>query len=59
MFGGYDDGGYLWQSKLNAVVVLVVGGVLMSAVYAGMLRLLRVDELNQLTGSLLARFRQP
>ena len=59
MFGGYDAGGYLWQSKLNAVVVLVVGGVLMSAVYAGMLRLLRVDELHQLTGSLLARFRQP
>ncbi|MBP3037576.1 virulence factor MviN [Arthrobacter sp. zg-ZUI100] len=58
LFGGYDDGGYLWQSKLNAVVVLVVGGVLMSAVYAGMLRLLRVDELHQLTGSLLARFRR-
>ena len=57
-FGGYDAGGYLWQSKLHAVVVLAMGGVLMLAVYLGMLRLLRVAELGQLTGSLLSRFRR-
>jgi putative peptidoglycan lipid II flippase len=41
-----------------AVVVLAVVGVVMAAVYAGMLRLLRATELSQLTGSLLAQFRR-
>jgi hypothetical protein len=35
-----------------------VGGVVMAAAYAGMLRLLRATELRQLTGSLLAQFRR-
>lgn len=57
-FGGYDAGGYLWQSKLHAVVVLAMGGVLMLAVYLGMLRLFRVAELTQLTGLARSRFRR-
>ncbi|MCQ1957839.1 MATE family efflux transporter [Arthrobacter sp. zg-Y826] len=57
-FGGYDAGGYLWQSKFHAVVVLAVGGVVMGAVYLGMLKLLRVAELGQLAGSLQALVRR-
>ncbi len=57
-FGGYDPGGYLWQSKLNALLVLAIGGVLMSAVYLGMLKLLRITELTEFLEPLMARFRR-
>ncbi|MUK00925.1 murein biosynthesis integral membrane protein MurJ [Vibrio cholerae] len=57
-FGGYGADGYLWQSKLNAVVVLAIGGVVMSAVYLAMLKVLRVTELSEFAGPLLARFRR-
>ncbi|MHA7191430.1 murein biosynthesis integral membrane protein MurJ [Arthrobacter sp. MDT2-16] len=57
-FGGYDAAGFLWQSKLNAAVVLVVGGLVMSGVYLGMLKLLRITELSEFVGPLLARFRR-
>ena len=57
-FGGYDAAGFLWQSKLNAVVVLVIGGIVMTAVYLGMLKLLRITELDEFLGPLLARFRR-
>ncbi|AUZ86213.1 murein biosynthesis integral membrane protein MurJ [Arthrobacter agilis] len=57
-FGGYDAGGFVWQSKLNAVVVLAMGGIVLSVVYLAMLRLLRITELSQILGPLLARFRR-
>lgn len=57
-FGGYDADGYLWQSKLNALVVLAIGGFTMSAVYLGMLKVLRVTELSEFVGPLLAGFRR-
>ncbi|TKV29005.1 murein biosynthesis integral membrane protein MurJ [Arthrobacter sp. NamB2] len=57
-FGGYDAGGYLWQSKLHALLVLAIGGVLMSAVYLGMLKLLRITELSEFLEPLMARFRR-
>ncbi|MDN3905842.1 murein biosynthesis integral membrane protein MurJ [Arthrobacter sp. YD2] len=56
VFGANEVGGYFWQSRLNSVVVLAVGGVLMLAVYLGMLRLLRVSELKQLIGLVRERF---
>ncbi|MHA7209220.1 murein biosynthesis integral membrane protein MurJ [Arthrobacter sp. MDT1-65] len=58
VFGGYDAEGFVWQSKLDAVVVLAIGGLVMSAVYLGMLKLLRVTELDDFVGPLLARFRR-
>ncbi len=57
-FGGYSADGFLWQSKLNAIAVLAIGGVLMLAVYLVMLKLLRVTELTELTGPIFARFRR-
>ena len=57
-FGGYDAGGYVWQARHHAVVVLAAGGSSMAAVYLGMLRLLRVAELGQVTGLLRSRFAQ-
>ncbi|MHA7146609.1 murein biosynthesis integral membrane protein MurJ [Arthrobacter sp. TmT3-37] len=57
-FGGYDAGGFVWQSKQNAVVVLAMGGIVLSVVYLAMLRLLRITELSQILGPLLARFRR-
>jgi putative peptidoglycan lipid II flippase len=57
-FGGYDADGFLWQSKLNALLVLAIGGVLMGVVYLGMLKLLRIRELDEFAGPLLARFRR-
>ncbi len=57
-FGGYDPSGYLWQSKVNAVFVLAIGGVTMSAVYLAMLKLLRITELSEFAAPLLARFRR-
>ncbi|BBE24473.1 membrane protein [Arthrobacter sp. MN05-02] len=57
-FGGYDAGGFVWQSKLNAVVVLALGGIVLSVVYLAMLRLLRITELSQVLGPLLGRFRR-
>lgn len=57
-FGGYDAGGFVWRSKLNAVVVLAMGGIVLSVVYLAMLRLLRITELSQILGPLLARFRR-
>ncbi|WP_434995380.1 murein biosynthesis integral membrane protein MurJ [Arthrobacter sp. Ld5] len=57
-FGGYSADGFLWESKLNAFVVLAIGGTLMFAVYLVMLKLLRVTELTELTDPLLARFRR-
>jgi putative peptidoglycan lipid II flippase len=58
MFGGYDASGFVWQSKLNAVVVLAAGGIVMSVVYLGMLKLLRITELDDFLAPLLARFRR-
>jgi len=58
VFGGYEAGGYLWQSKVNSVLVLALGGITMSAVYLLMLKLLRVEELDQLVRPLLSRFRR-
>ncbi|THJ68698.1 murein biosynthesis integral membrane protein MurJ [Arthrobacter echini] len=57
-FGGYSDTGFLWQSRLNAVVVLAMGGTVMAAVYLLMLRLLRVTELQDFVAPLFARFRR-
>ncbi|MHA7179658.1 murein biosynthesis integral membrane protein MurJ [Arthrobacter sp. MDB2-24] len=57
-FGGYDADGFLWQSKLDAVLVLAIGGITMSAVYLGMLKLLRITELDEFVKPLLARFRR-
>lgn len=56
--GGYDAGGFVWQSKLNAVIVLMMGGILMSAVYLAMLKLLRISELQEFVGPLVARLRR-
>ncbi|WDF33364.1 murein biosynthesis integral membrane protein MurJ [Arthrobacter agilis] len=58
VFGGYDAAGFVWQSKLNAVVVLALGGTVMGAVYLAMLKLLRVTELTDFVGPLLGRFRR-
>lgn len=55
-FGGYEVGGYLWQSKLNALIVLAIGGIVMAAVYLVMLKLLRVTELDALTNTVFKRF---
>ncbi|MCU1632022.1 MAG: murein biosynthesis integral rane protein MurJ [Micrococcaceae bacterium] len=57
-FGGYDPAGFVWQSKLNAVLVLVLGGVVMFAAYLAMLKLLRVTELSEFADPVLARFRR-
>ncbi|OUM43971.1 murein biosynthesis integral membrane protein MurJ [Arthrobacter sedimenti] len=57
-FGGYDADGFLWQSKLHAVLVLAIGGITMSAVYLAMLKLLRITELDEFVKPLLARFRR-
>ncbi|MHA7280069.1 murein biosynthesis integral membrane protein MurJ [Arthrobacter sp. MDT2-2] len=57
-FGGYDADGFLWQSKLDAVLVLAIGGITMSAVYLGMLKLLKITELDEFLKPLLARFRR-
>ncbi|MHA7285736.1 murein biosynthesis integral membrane protein MurJ [Arthrobacter sp. MDT3-44] len=57
-FGGYDADGFLWQSKFDAVLVLAIGGITMSAVYLGMLKLLRITELDEFVKPLLARFRR-
>jgi putative peptidoglycan lipid II flippase len=57
-FGGYSADGFLWQSKLSAVVVLTLGGLVMAAVYLALLKLLRVTELSDFVGPLRARFRR-
>ncbi|WP_298252042.1 murein biosynthesis integral membrane protein MurJ [uncultured Arthrobacter sp.] len=54
-FGGYDASGFLWQSKLNAIAVLALGGITMLAVYLVMLRVLKVTELREFAAPLLAR----
>ncbi|WP_026532039.1 murein biosynthesis integral membrane protein MurJ [Arthrobacter sp. H41] len=59
LFGGYQLAGYVWESKLNAVVVLILGGAAMAGVYLLMLKLLRVRELSDFLAPLLARFRRP
>ena len=58
VFGGYDLDGFLWQSKVNSIMVLALGGISMSVVYLLMLKLLRVAELDQLLRPLLSRFRR-
>ncbi|WP_026551042.1 murein biosynthesis integral membrane protein MurJ [Arthrobacter sp. Br18] len=58
LFGGYEPVGYVWNSKLNAVVVLVLGGTAMAGAYLLMLRLLRVRELSDFLAPLLTRFRR-
>ncbi|MDN4609809.1 murein biosynthesis integral membrane protein MurJ [Arthrobacter burdickii] len=57
-FGGYDADGFLWQSKFDAVLVLAIGGITMSAVYLAMLKLLKITELDEFVKPLLARFRR-
>ncbi len=57
-FGGYDVAGFLWQSKLNAIVVLALGGITMALVYLLMLKVLRVTELRDFIAPLLGRFRR-
>ncbi|MCC3281790.1 MULTISPECIES: murein biosynthesis integral membrane protein MurJ [Arthrobacter] len=54
--GGYSADGFAWQSLISATVVLAVCGVLMTAVYLGMLRVLKVRELEELLKPVLAKF---
>ncbi|GAB3552655.1 lipid II flippase MurJ [Arthrobacter tumbae] len=55
-FGAYQPDGFVWQSVGSAVVVLVLAGPLMAAVYIGMLKVLRITELTDFLAPLLTRF---
>ncbi|WP_427015860.1 murein biosynthesis integral membrane protein MurJ [Pseudarthrobacter sp. P1] len=57
MMGGFTGGGFPWQSIENAAVTLAVVGTLMAAVYLAMLKLMRVQELDDLLGPLLGKLR--
>lgn len=57
-FGAYQADGFVWQSVASAVVVLLIAGPLMFAVYVGMLKVLRVTELSDFLAPLLTRFRR-
>ncbi|NOJ59263.1 murein biosynthesis integral membrane protein MurJ [Arthrobacter sp. 260] len=58
LFGGYELDGFVWQSVPAAFIVLAVCGTLMAAIYLLMLKVLRIEELKDFLGPLLARFRR-
>ncbi|WP_196810991.1 murein biosynthesis integral membrane protein MurJ [Arthrobacter sp. 35W] len=57
LMGGFTNGGFPWQSIENAAVTLAVVGAFMAVVYFVMLKLLRVQELNELLNPILGRLR--
>lgn len=52
LFGGFHDGGWILSSTLAAMLGVVTTGFVMLALYWIMLRLLRVDEITQVTDQL-------
>ncbi|MER2133218.1 MAG: murein biosynthesis integral membrane protein MurJ [Arthrobacter sp.] len=58
LLGGYSADGFAWRSLISATIVLVICGALMAAAYLGMLRLLKVRELDELLKPALAKIRR-
>ncbi|WP_144790446.1 murein biosynthesis integral membrane protein MurJ [Kocuria palustris] len=56
--GGWDPEGWPWTSQLTAIGTLAVGGVVSAIVYLLMLRVVRLKELPELMGPVMARLRR-
>ena len=57
VFGGDAAGGFMWHSIKASVVTLAVVGIVMAVVYALMLKVLRVKELDNVLTPLMSRLR--
>jgi putative peptidoglycan lipid II flippase len=58
LLGGFTDGGFALESRLSAILAIVVTGGVMAVVYLGLLTVLRNPELSAVNGTLTARFRR-
>lgn len=58
ILGGFTDGGFALGSRVSAIISIVLTGVLMAAVYFGLLAMLRNPELSAVTSTLTTRFRR-
>lgn len=52
LLGGYSFSGFAWSSIMNALITIVVGGVVMSVAYYFFLLIFRVQELDVLLNPL-------
>ncbi|MFT4123010.1 MAG: murein biosynthesis integral membrane protein MurJ [Microbacteriaceae bacterium] len=55
LLGGYRDGGFASSTPLGGIVALCLAGAAMALAYAGMLRLMRVPELEAVLAPLRRR----
>ncbi|TIH40877.1 murein biosynthesis integral membrane protein MurJ [Subtercola vilae] len=58
LFGGIDDGSFALSGRFQSIVTMAVVGVVMAAVYAGTLRLLRSSELSDALVPIVGRLRR-
>jgi putative peptidoglycan lipid II flippase len=58
LLGGFTAEGFAQSGRVQAVVAIAVTGIVMSAIYLGLLLLVKNPELRSVTGTLTARFRR-